>query len=81
MFVKLDAFYDLKCTAQSLPNSGTCGDCGSPAFDNVDTICKECARHYGISTFPEYTYQSELNTPNINSDTQRAKRKYFFFGI
>lgn len=39
---------------------GKCGDCGSPAFDNVCSICKDCAPYYGVSLFPTYTYPSEL---------------------
>ena len=56
---------------------GKCGDCGSPAFDNVSAICKTCAPYYGVSTFPEYTYPSELMYKNTDAST---KRKYFITG-
>ena len=56
---------------------GKCGDCGSPAFDNVSSICKSCAPYYGVSTFPEYTYPSELMYINLDAV---LKRSYFMSG-
>lgn len=57
---------------------GTCGDCGEPAFDNVSAICKSCAYHYGVDTFPDYTYPSELM---FHSADIALKRRYFVKGI
>lgn len=56
---------------------GVCGNCGSPAINAFENSCKECLEDHGLSTFPLYTYPSELM---CNYKQHKDARTYFIFG-
>lgn len=60
------------------PNNGTCGNCGKPAINAFETICNDCCDDLGITSFPHYTYPSELTH---NSFKHKELRMFFFHGI
>lgn len=59
------------------PIAGVCGNCDSPAINAFEFICTTCCIDVGLSTFPYYTYTSELMD---NSTSAKAKRLFFVLG-